>query len=699
MADRREYRRKKRAQGNGNAGTKRKWVIGAAAGVIVLAGAAGVGGFMLLRTTAVPEDTVQQYFSLLNDGKYENMYDLVSEETAGEISKDKFVERLENIYQGIEAGDIKTTIQGEAKYKDGKKQAVVSYSAVVESLADEIEFDNKMELVKENREYRIQWDSTDIFPALQDGYKVQIQTKEAKRGSILDRNGQMLAGQGVVDEIGIVPGKLGEDRDASVQKIADALEVTKESIQEKLSASYVNDDSFVPVKEIAKGNTELEQALLAIPGIMINDKEERVYPLGESAGQLTGYVQAVTAEDLEELSGKGYHENSVVGKSGLERAFEDELKPTEGCTIDIVTEDGAVIETLALKPAEDGKDVRVTIDSAMQAKAYEQFISDPGTAAAMNPKTGEVLALVSTPGYDPNEFVMGMSDKRWEELNNSETKPLTNRFNTSWVPGSTFKAVTAAIGVDTGKIQPDANMGYVGLRWQKDASWGDYNVTTLTDYGSEVNLENALVYSDNIYFARAALDIGADAMIDKFKVMGFEEEMPFELTLSESTYDDDGKIDSDIQLADTGYGQGQLLVNPVHMLSMYSMFVNSGNMIQPTLLFKEQPEVKIWKENVVSAETAETVKNDLIQVIENPTGTGAIAKIDGVLMLGKTGTAEIKESQDDTDGIERGWFACSTTEEIGKPVVFVGMIEDVKGKGGSNYVTAKVREVIAAYEQ
>ena len=99
---------------------------------------------------------------------------------------------------------------------------------------------------------------------------------------------------------------------------------------------------------------------------------------------------------------------------------------------------------------------------------------------------------------------------------------------------------------------------------------------------------------------------------------------------------------------------------------------------------------------MVSPETAELVKNDLIQVIENPSGTGASAKIDGVLMLGKTGTAEIKESQDDTDGVERGWFVCGTTEDIAKPVLAVGMVEDVRSKG---YVTAKVKELVASYVQ
>ena len=127
----------------------------------------------------------------------------------------------------------------------------------------------------------------------------------------------------------------------------------------------------------------------------------------------------------------------------------------------------------------------------------------------------------------------------------------------------------------------------MGLSWQKDAGWGDYFVTTLTDYGETVNLNNAMTYSDNIYFAREALKLGADIMAEKLRTFGFEEEMPFDLTMQKSTFDEDGKIDSEIQLADTGYGQGQTLVNPLHLLSMYSMFVNGGNMIQPVLRQEE----------------------------------------------------------------------------------------------------------------
>ncbi len=694
MSTRKQYLKNKKKR---RPPRRRRWLIPLII-LLVLILCSGIGFLVwhYLRNRPVPEDTVRNYFSLLNSGDYEGMYTLLSDSSKDSISEEDFISRNQNIYEGIEASNIEVTFSSEESSSGDTE--TVTYSTSMDTCAGSVSFDNQAVLEKNsNGEYRLDWDSTLIFPSLQDDYKVRVETETAERGSIYDRNGNALATQGTVSEVGLVPGKMSESKDADIQKIAELLDMSVDDINSLLGASYVQDDTFVPLKQISKDDTDTESKLLEISGILINDATERVYPLGAAAGHLTGYVQSVTAEELEEKAGEGYHTGSVIGKSGLELAYEDTLRAVDGSSVNIVDSDGNVVETLASQEAKNGEDIYVTIDASLQQTAYEQFASDNGTAAAMNPKTGEVLALVSAPGYDPNEFIMGLSDSRWEELNDSENRPLTNRFSASWVPGSTFKALTAVIGVDSGKIDPQENFGYEGLSWQEDASWGDYHVTTLTDYGDQVTLENALVYSDNIYFAKAALRIGADTLIDRFKAMGFGEEIPFELSLTSSTYDDDDNIDSGIQLADTGYGQGQLLVNPVHMLSMYSLFVNDGSMVQPTLLYQDGYTGKMWKENVFSPDAVETVKNDLIQVIENPSGTGASARIEGVSLLGKTGTAEIKDSQSDTDGIERGWFICETADDTDTPIAVVGMVEDVKGKGGSSYVTEKVRNITADY--
>ncbi len=690
MSKRREKKRKR----------NKKAIYGVVILVVVILLAVGIGCAVLFgQKGKTPQEMLTAYNELVNQRAYDQMYEMVSEGTKERISKEEFTERNQKIYEGIEAKNVTVQCEEEPVFQDGKKEAELSYTCEMESMAGKISFANKSRFVKEQGEWKIHWDSTFIFPLLKDEYRVQINTRSAVRGNIYDRNGVLLAGQGSTTEVGVVPGKL-EDQEDTLERLAQILDMDADTIRTKIEADYVQDDMFVPLKIIAKMDTEKEEALLQIPGVLLNDTKTRVYPLGAAAGHLTGYVQSVTAEDLEKLEGKDYHANSVIGKAGLEMALEETLHEHDGYSIDIVNEEGALIETMALKPEENGKDVYTTIDAGVQQSAYDQFVNDPAAAAAMDPTTGKVLALVSTPGYDPNEFIMGLSGARWKALNEDPNKPLMNRFETTWVPGSTFKAITAAIGVDSGKLDPNANFGDVGLSWQKDASWGDYYVTTLTPYGSEVNLVHAMTYSDNIYFARASLEIGAETQVEWFQKMGFKEEMDFPVYLGDSTYDSDdsdGEIASEIQLADTGYGQGELLVNPLHLLSMYSMFVNEGNMIAPILIQEEGQNPQYWKEQVISPQTAEIVKQSLFQVIENPTGTGASAKIEGIPMLGKTGTAEIKEAQDSAEGVERGWFICETIEGVERPLAVVGMVEDVKPHGGSGYVTAKVRAIIAQY--
>lgn len=677
---------------------KKIWgtVIGIAAVLLIT----GIGcAAFFLKSGKTPEETLVAYGELVNQRKYDRMYEMLSEQARERISEEEFTERNQKIYEGIEAENLTVQCEEEPVFEKGKKEAELSYTCEMESMAGKISFVNKSTFVKERGDWKINWDSTFIFPMLKEDYRVQINTRPAVRGNIYDRNGVLLAGQGTATEVGVVTGKM-ENRDVAVEQLAQLLDMDSDTIRTKMEADYVQDDTFVPLKMIAKTDTAKEEALLQIPGVLLNDAETRVYPLGAAAGHLTGYVQSVTAEDLEKLEGKDYHANSQIGKAGLEMALEQTLHEHDGYSIDIVNADGILIETMALKPEENGKDVYTTIDASVQQSAYEQFAADPAVAAAMDPTTGKMLALVSTPGYDPNEFIMGLSDARWKNLNEDPNKPLMNRFETTWVPGSTFKAITAAIGVESGKLDPNANFGDVGLSWQKDAGWGDYYVTTLTPYGSEVNLTNAMTYSDNIYFARVSLEIGAKTQVEWFRKMGFKEEMDFPVYLGASSYDSDdsdGEIASEIQLADTGYGQGELLVNPVHLLSMYSMFVNGGNMILPVLIQEEEQTPQYWKEQVISPQTAEIVKQGLIQVIENPAGTGASAKIEGIPMLGKTGTAEIKEAQDSTEGVERGWFICETLEGVERPLAVVGMVEDVKPHGGSGYVTAKVRAIVEQY--
>ncbi len=388
---------------------------------------------------------------------------------------------------------------------------------------------------------------------------------------------------------------------------------------------------------------------------------------------------------------------NMKDSSGAEGVFESELKGQNGCRIYIVDAEGNTKEELANRLVEYGKTIKLTIDSKLQSALYEQFREDKSCSAAMNPYTGEVLALVSTPSYDNNDFIMGLSSEKWTALNEDENKPLYNRFRQVWCPGSTFKPITAAIGLESGAVDPNEDYGNVGLSWQKDASWGSYHVTTLHAYDPVV-LENALIYSDNIYFAKAALKIGADEMKDSLLGLGFQEELPFEIVMSQSQYSNTENIETEIQLADSGYGQGQILVNPLHMACIYTAFCNEGNVIKPYLVYSPDTEPEYWISDAFSENTTNLVLEGIKKVINDSHGTGYAAHREDVLLAGKTGTAEIKASKEDTSGTELGWFAVFTEERTEEnPILIVSMVEDVKGRGGSGYVVGKDKEVLESW--
>lgn len=673
----------------------KKIIIGTIVIIVVIIAILLTAIFIKNKDTEKPEDILSAYVSLINEQKYDEMYSQISEESKSEISQEDFVKRNKNIYEGIDAYDIKITVSETKKEKAGIYK--ITYDESMSTAAGTINFTNTAKIVKENKEYKIDWSSSMIFPQLRNNNKVRISSIESKRGEILDRNDNKLAANGTILTVGIVPGKLG-DKEGNISKISELTGVSTEYINSQLSASYVKDDTFVPIKKISASNENLKNQLLQISGVMINTTESRVYTLGEEAAHLIGYVQKVNADDLKEQEGKGYNANSLIGKSGLEKTYEDTLRGIDGKEIYITDENGNRLTTLAKQEKQDGRDVKLTIDSDIQKQLYEQLKDDKGFFVVMNPETGELLATVSTPSYDSNDFVLGLTNDEWNALNNDENKPLYNRFLQSYCPGSTFKPITAAIGLSSGKLTTDTTFNYSGLKWQKSSSWGDIYITTLTAYSGAKNIRNALIHSDNIFFAQAAMQIGSTTFCEELKKLGFNEsineQIKFPLTVKKSQYSNSDKIDNEKKLADSGYGQGDVLVNPIHMASIYSAFANEGNMIKPYIEYKENAQAEILKENVFSAEIANTIKDDLIQVVENPEGTAKDMQTAGVTIAGKTGTAELKTSQDDTEGGLLGWFDCFTiNNQSGNDMLIISMVENTQdnGNGGSHYLIKKIK--------
>ncbi len=656
---------------------KKKWIIGISACVLLM-----VSVFFVFNQGKSNEQVVTEYFELLKKKDYKQMYQMLNQKTVYTPTQKYFVEKYKEFYEEIDAKNIQIKILDE-------QDSVIEYLIYVDTLAGRITYRNKVGVKDE----QIQFNKNLIMDGYTDGCKIKITTyNPEKRGRILDRNGKVLAEDRKGYSVGLVKGKLNGENDYG--QIAQYLETDVETLQKKMSASWINDDSFVPIKTVSEAtkNDLINKNILGINGVKISTVSIRTYPYDKVASHIVGYVQNVNAEDLKKHKNEGYNSTSVIGRSGIEAAYEEKLRGITSGKIELVDKNDKVIKELCHKEVKmSPQDITLTIDIDLQQSLYNEYQNDKSASVALNPKTGEVLALVSTPSYSNNDFVLGLSTDKWNALNNDTNQPLMSRYKQTYTPGSSMKPITAEIGLETKNIDPDKDLGAKD-KWQKDSSWGNYYVTTL-HAPSPNNLKNAITYSDNVYFARSALNIGKDNLFKYYKNLKIGEKIPFELALNKSQYINKNQKISNQLIADSGYGQGQILMNPVQLASIYSAFVNNGSIYQPHMV---QGQTKTWIKNVFSKETTKTIKEDLINAIADENGTGHAIYHDNVVLAGKTGTAEIKQSQSDTTGTELGWFTVMTTDEK-QPILMTTVVEDVKNRGSSGYVVEHTKAPLDLY--
>lgn len=640
-----------------------------------------------------PEERLQDYTALWEAGDYETMYqEFVSDETKELYDEAAFVERQTALDEalGIEERTVSFTPSPEDTEWSEEEPAEFPLSIQVETLAGPVEWEQSMTLThletEENNTWMVDWTPQFILPGLEDGDEVRVTTQPFNRGEIYDRNGNALAINGTGFEVGVVPGKFTDA--ASKPKLADLLGTSVEYIDKQLGQSWVKDDQFVPLDKIAT-NDPLKDQLLAIPGVMLTETPMREYPYAEATSHLIGYIGAITAEQLAELEEEGYTEFDMIGRLGLERYLEERLRGENGKTIFIdKAAEGLDNVTLAQLPPEDGEKIELTIDAEWQRITYNSMDIETGAAASVDPETGEVLTLISSPGFNPAEFMLGMTQERYQELSEDPKKPLLNRFAASYAPGSTLKPLTAAIGMANGTLNPTEGIVINGAQWQKDDSWGSYRVTRLhLEAPNPIDLTKALVYSDNIYFAQQALAMGREPFVSGLESFGFGEDIPFLLNLQSSQISNDGTISSEGQLSDTSFGQGQMLANILHLATTYQPFLTDGSMWTPTLLLEEEDQV-VWKETVVTPEIAGVLQEGMRAMVLD--GFAQAANIPSIPVAGKTGTAELKASVD-VEGQENGFFVSYPTET--EDFILAMMIENVEDNGGSGYVAEKVSRV------
>ena len=616
---------------------------------------------MIYSNFSSPARVIRAFYKNVNNHKYEELYNLVETD----MSKEEFTNKMKSVYDGMEVSSAWVTISINLKNSDVVN---LKYVTNLNTVAGKLTFSNKSTLVKVNGKYKIKWDNSFLYPKLKNNQKIRVSTLKAKRGAIYDRNKNILAKDAKAYSIGIVAGKIKSDDE--LRAMSKLLNITYKDIKAELAKPYVVDGTFVHLKNIDREQQELKTALLKIPAVKIIDYDIREYPYNEKLSTLLGFVQ------------------NDDGKSGLELTFNSQLKGLNGCEI-YVDDDGINVDTILKKDRVNGKNIDLTIDVKLQELIYEKFKDVESATVAMNYTTGEILALVSTPSYETNKISLGISDNEWNEIVNNKKKPLFTRFLSKYTPGSTMKPIVAAIGLDTDSFTDIENFGKSVKSWQKDSSWKDFYVTTLEVYNGESNLEKALIHSDNVYFAKAALKIGKNLFKQELDRYGFNKPLNFEQNTDISVY---GNIDSEAKLAVSGFGQGEMEVNPIFMAKIYSAFANNGNAVTPYILQKEgNDQNTVNSVNLIKPLNANKIKNDLKKVIDE--GTGKLAKIDGKNLYGKTGTAEIKMTKDDKSGEEIGWFNVFDDNRL----LIVNMVENAKKLNGSKFSVKNLREVFDKY--
>ncbi|NLL30695.1 MAG: penicillin-binding transpeptidase domain-containing protein [Clostridiales bacterium] len=653
--------------------------------------------FILIMTGCSGLDKTQKTFDSYAEkwvqADYKGMYEMLTKDSKETISEEDFITRYTNIFSAINANNLIVEIDGEkSKEDDG---LVIPFKVTMNSIAGDITLtDYKLTLIKEDKEYKIKWDESLIFPQMIKDDKIWVNTIPSKRGSILDKDGNPLAQDGILNTVGLYPAEFNKSNvDAKITEIAEILDISEENIKTKLDENN-NPEHFVPIVDILPEDPKLSKLRdRGEEGILIREKEGRVYTGGEAFGRLIGYIGNITAEELEANKDKGYHDTSLIGKAGLEQVYEESLKGKDFAEIYIERGDEKI--TVASAEGEDGKDIKTSIDSELQKKIYNEMNGEKGAATAVNPKTGEVIAMVSSPSFDSNVFttyVTKAQKAKWEEIGDADE---VNRFNKIYSPGSTMKLLTSVIGLENKVIDPNSARDIQGLSWQKDSSWGDYKITRVTDPGKPVNLKDAVNHSDNIYYGQVALELGSEKFIEGIKKFGISEELPFEYPMENSQISNDGTLDNEILLADTGYGQGEIMMTPLHVALSYSALANEGNIMKPRLVISENSEAAVWKEEAILKDNLPVLIDAFTALINDAGATIPDGAVPGFRVAGKTGTAEIKQSQDDASGTENGWFVSVDTDT--SKISLAMIVEDVKERGHSHFTVPKVRNVMEYY--
>lgn len=601
------------------------------------------------------------------------------------ILKEEFVQKFDAIFGAL--GVTGVTYEKKAEEPVNSEKKTVKYSAVYHtSLYGDIANDYSMTLIVEGESWKVDWTPALIFPDMTWGSTVRVSTIAARRGDILA--GDELLAETV--DLNAVVADLDSiaNRGEFAEALSEIIDMPAVEIVKAMDTAKSRNALITQINELDL-TPDMHEAIDKLDGARLIEKygTDRIYPKGSTLAHTVGYVGYVTEEELPSLNqGRTqadglYTIHSIVGRSGIERAYETTLRGRDGLSITVRDGNGDFVSTVYRKPVENGADVHLTIDLELQERAEKVMDlvlwgdDTSGAAVVIQPKTGEVKALLSYPDYDLNMLAISADKEYYDIVSNMKNKPLQNRTTLGlYPPGSAFKVFTASAALEMGFIKPD----YVFTGKIEDDYWtpSEYGTwiwppikrTKIKKRQEPMNLENTLLHSDNIFFANLALMMGEEQFFDYLRNIGMEKKFPFDLSVATSTLKtrfDDPNLWNLRSIAETGYGQGQVTISPIQLAAMYCAFCNGGDIPVPRVTkalygnddneYKpiKEFESEIWIEDAIKDSTIKTLL-PMMENIMRPdlNGTGKHLKARGCTVAGKTGTAEIGSDKSH----EISWF-------------------------------------------
>lgn len=524
----------------------------------------------------------------------------------------------------------------------------------------------------------------------------------APRGAILDRNGKVLVSNTPSFSVAVIP-KDVKNRDQLVGDLARYLKLDANEIQEKWNKGQGRAKYYPLV--VASGITRdqmefLEENRLALSGVNIEMKPVRAYPNGQLASHLLGYLGEVSEDELGTDRYKDYNAGDYTGKSGIERSWENFLHGTDGGRQIEVDARGRFLRTVEETASNVGNSVVLTIDLDMQKAAEEAFGDQAGAAVAMDVNTGEVLAFASNPGFDPALFTGRLPADKWKEYLEDKRHPLENKaLKGMYPPGSTFKIITAIAGLEEGLIDEHSSVECPGYY-----KFGNSTFKCWDKKGhGHVELRKALRESCDVYFYKLAERLGVDriaAYAKRFGLgstmgVGLENEKPGVIPTEQWKKKRFGTKWFQGETLSVGIGQGYVLATPIQLASMIATVASDGVMYQPHLVRRvidlDGKPVKEYQPQVVGKvglkpSTLRLVKEGLFAVVNEPHGTGAMARVAEIKVAGKTGSSQVVKMRDSKGQVpyqfrDHALFVAFAPYE--KPEVAVAVIVEHGEHGGS----------------